>query len=51
MYNPAQWPYVDHFKGTALFLEHIEKYICPTVRSDQIPGGRASVFSGQSKTR
>ena len=51
MYNPAKWPCVDHFQGTALFIEHIEKYICPTLTSDQILGGRAFVFSEQSKTR
>jgi len=51
MYNPAKWPYVDHFKGTALFIEHVEKYICPTVTSDQILGGRPFIFSGESKTR
>ncbi len=51
MYNPAKWPYVDHFKGTALFVEHVEKYICPTMTSDQILGGRPFVFNGQSKTR
>ncbi len=46
MYNPARWPYVDHFRGTALFIEHIEKYICPTITSDQILGGKPFMFSG-----
>ena len=46
MYNPARWPYVDHFRGTALFIEHIEKYICPTITSDQFIGGKPFVFSG-----
>ncbi len=40
MYNPARWPHVDHFRGTALFIEHVEKYICPTITSDQIIGGK-----------
>ena len=33
MYNPNSWPYVDHFTGTDLIIEHIEKYICPTITS------------------
>ncbi|MBI3874954.1 MAG: hypothetical protein HY300_03125 [Verrucomicrobia bacterium] len=37
---------VDHFRGTALFIEHIEKYICPTITSDQILGGKPFMFSG-----
>jgi nicotinamidase-related amidase len=36
MYNPAKWPYVDHDTGTELFISYIEKYICPTITSDQI---------------
>ncbi len=46
MYNPARWPYVDHFRGTALFIEHVEKYICPTITSDQLIGGKPFAFSG-----
>ncbi len=33
MYNPARWPYVDHFAGTDLIIEHIEKFVCPTITS------------------
>ncbi|MGH8245069.1 MAG: isochorismatase family protein [Gammaproteobacteria bacterium] len=44
MYNPARWPYVDHYRGTALFIEHVEKFICPTITSDQILGGRPFVL-------
>jgi nicotinamidase-related amidase len=46
MYNPARWPFVDHFRGTALFIEHLEKYVCPTITSDQIMGGKPFRFSG-----
>ena len=46
MYNPARWPHVDHFTGTALYIEHVEKYICPTITSDQILGGQPFVFKG-----
>ena len=45
MYNPARWPYVDHYRGTALFIEHVEKFISPTITSDQILGGKPFVFS------
>ena len=33
MYNPERWPYVNHFTGTDLIVEHIEKYICSTITS------------------
>ena len=46
MYNPARWPNVDHFRGTELFIEHVEKLISPTITSDQILGGQSFVFSG-----
>jgi len=31
MYNPAMPPHVDHDRGTALVVEHIERYWCPSV--------------------
>ena len=45
MYNPARWPFVDHYRGTELFIEHLEKYVCPTITSDQIVGGKPFSFS------
>jgi len=39
MYNPAKFPNVSHFKGTELIVEYIEKFICPTITSDQLIGG------------
>src|SRR5579872_403756 len=33
MYNPRMSPFVSHDEGTALVVEHIEKYLCPTVES------------------
>lgn len=39
MYNPASWPYVDHHEGTRRVIEHIERYVCPTISSDQLIGG------------
>src|SRR5262245_10547284 len=49
MYNPAKWPYVDHYRGTELFIEHAEKFICPTITSDQILGGKPFRFSGDPR--
>lgn len=51
MYNPARWPYVNHFRGTELFIEHVEKYICPTITSDQILGGEPFEYSGAKVLR
>ncbi|XZE19888.1 hypothetical protein SH449x_005218 [Pirellulaceae bacterium SH449] len=39
MYNPESWPYVDHHEGTRRVIEHIERYVCPTISSDQFMGG------------
>jgi nicotinamidase-related amidase len=47
MYNPARRPFVSHFQGTALIVEHIEKFVCPTITSDQIVGGTPFRFKGQ----
>ena len=44
MYNPARWPNVSHFRGTDLIVEHVEKYVCPSVTSDQILGGKPFRF-------
>jgi nicotinamidase-related amidase len=46
MYNPARRPFVSHFEGTRLIVEHIEKYVCPTVTSDQLLGGQPFRFKG-----
>ena len=44
MYNPKSWPYVSHFTGTDLIVEHIEKFVCPTITSDQLLGGKPFRF-------
>lgn len=46
MYNPQRWPYVSHFKGTELIVEHIEKFVCPSITSDQLIGGKPFRFKG-----
>lgn len=38
MYNPKMPPYVNHFSGTDLIVEHIESNVCPTVSSEQVTG-------------
>ncbi|MFM8406636.1 MAG: hypothetical protein ACKN94_04885 [Pirellulaceae bacterium] len=45
MYNPKRWPFVDHHKGTQLVIEHIERYVCPTITSDMVMGGEPFQFS------
>lgn len=45
MYNPRSWPFVSHVRGTELFIEHVEKRICPTITSDQFLGGKPFEFS------
>jgi type 1 glutamine amidotransferase/nicotinamidase-related amidase len=44
MYDPSQWPYVNHFTGTDLIVDHIERYVCPTITSDALLGGSAFRF-------
>ncbi len=44
MYNPDKKPYCSHFQGTALVVQHIERYLCPTITSDQIIGGKPFRF-------
>ena len=51
MYNPMMPPFVSHYRGTELIIEHIEKYVAPSVTSDQIIGGEESVFRWDVPTR
>lgn len=46
MYNPARRPWVNHFAGTALMVEHVEKYWCPTTTSAALLGGVPFRFAG-----
>lgn len=36
MYDPRQPPYVSHTRGTELVVEHIEKYWCPSIKSEDL---------------
>ena len=51
MYNPEAPPHVDHFTGTRLIVEHIEKYWCPTITSDQVIGGEPFRFHADKSHR
>ncbi len=39
MYNPKRWPQVDHFTGNDFVVAHVERFVCPTITSDQLLGG------------
>ncbi len=49
MYNPERAPFVSHFTGTDLIVEHIEKWVCPTITSDQWIGGKPFVFASDKR--
>lgn len=49
MYNPKMPPYVSHFRGTDLVVAHVEKYVCPTITSDQLLGGAPFHFKKDSR--
>lgn len=49
MYNPKRWPFVDHFTGNDLIVSHVERYVCPTITSDQLLGG--TPFESKYDTR
>lgn len=44
MYDPSKWPYVNHFTGTHLIVEHVEKFVCPTITSVDFLGGEPFRF-------
>lgn len=50
MYNPKRWPYVDHFTGNDLVVSYVERYVCPSITSDQILSGQAIRFNGDKRT-
>lgn len=49
MYNPQRAPFVSHFTGTDLIVAHIEKYVCPTITSDQILGDKVQFRFSKDK--
>ncbi len=51
MYNPAMPPFVSHYRGTELIINHIETYVAPTITSDQVIGGVPFRFAWDVPTR
>jgi nicotinamidase-related amidase len=45
MYNHQMQPMVDHFAGTDLVVEHVEKYWCPSIESTDLVGGEPFRFA------
>ncbi|MDX1947494.1 MAG: isochorismatase family protein [Pirellulaceae bacterium] len=45
MYDPTQWPFVGHYAGTELIVQHIEKYVAPTITSVSFLGGQPFCFA------
>ena len=51
MYNPKMEPKVSHFTGTDFVVNHIEKYVCPTVKSSQIIDGSSFKFKNDKRPK
>ncbi|NQT00953.1 MAG: ThuA domain-containing protein [Planctomycetes bacterium] len=51
MYNSRMRPVVSHFTGTDLVVEHVEKYVCPTVTSTVITGRPQFCFKNDKRPR
>src|SRR4051812_12127474 len=50
IYNPARAPFVGHFAGTGLIVDHIERFVCPTITSDQLAGGAPFQFKDDPRS-
>jgi nicotinamidase-related amidase len=48
MYNSRMRPFVNHFRGTDLIVQHIERYWCPSVTSVDFLGGKPFRFAHDS---
>lgn len=51
MYNSQMRPHVSHFTGTDLVVEHIEKYVCPTITSTAFTGKPQFCFTNDKRPR
>jgi type 1 glutamine amidotransferase len=51
MYNSKSAPFVSHFTGTDLIVEHIEKHWCPSITSVDFLGGKEFRFSEDHRPR
>jgi type 1 glutamine amidotransferase/nicotinamidase-related amidase len=51
MYNSKMRPFVSHFTGTDLVVEHIERFVCPTITSTVFTGKSAFSFKDDKRPR
>ncbi|HSI65035.1 MAG TPA: protein-signal peptide and transmembrane prediction [Candidatus Saccharimonadia bacterium] len=51
MYNPERPPGVDHFTGTDLVVEHVEKYWCPSFLSTDLTSKPAFHFKEDKRAK
>jgi hypothetical protein len=51
MYNYERPPGVNHFRGTELMVEHVEKYWCPSLISTDLTGKPAFRFKEAADAR
>jgi type 1 glutamine amidotransferase/nicotinamidase-related amidase len=51
MYNPRMRPGVSHFTGTDLVVEHVERFVCPTVTSTALTGKPQFGFKNDHRPR
>jgi nicotinamidase-related amidase len=51
MYNPERPPGVNHFAGTDLVVEHVEKYWCPSFTSSDLTGKPAFRFKDDRRAQ
>lgn len=49
MYNPRRPPFVSHFTGTDLVVEHIEAHWCPSCTSADLLGGKPFRFKDDTR--
>ncbi|MCF7975839.1 MAG: ThuA domain-containing protein [Phycisphaerae bacterium] len=49
MYNSRMAPKVSHFTGTDLIVDHVEKYVCPTITSTVFTGEPAFRFRNDGR--
>ena len=43
LYDPRQPPHVSHVRGTEIVIEHIERYLCPSILERGFDNGNARV--------
>ena len=49
MYDPTSWPYINHFTANDRLVDHVERYVCPTITSDQLLGGKPFHFRADKR--